>query len=162
MKQSESNAIKAGTSLVKQEAIQSLIDELLSSEEEITADLTRIIPYVTNEKMKLSMERRLEKGKKCLEALRAGFVPVDAGYFLRTDTKSRWGKSTVKAVLKSMPEDVKEVWEKVKAKGVFDSFSVVSSGGDPMLVGNTGGKHFFIAGWLDFGKGVTLGIRMKL
>lgn len=158
----KTNSIKSGTSLVRQGQIQELIGKLIVNEEEVVSDLERIIPYVQNSQMKKSMEVRLEKGKRCIEALKEGFVPVDAGYFVRTDTKSKWSRSVVKSVLDSMPDDVKEVWEKAKTKGLFDSFSVVSSGSDPMLVGNTGGKHFFIAGWLNITDRVSLGIRMKL
>ena len=68
-----------------------------------------------------------------------------------------------KATLDTMPEEVKEVWKRAEETGLFDSFSVtVSGGGDPLLVGNIGRVHFFLAGWLPIGGGHSFGVRIKL
>lgn len=149
--------------LVSKDEIQALITKVTENETEIVKDLETILPFVKNEKMKASFQKRLARGKEGLRALSEGFVPVDPGFFTRTDTRDKWNKRDVKAVLDSMPPEVKEVWEKAEKKGIFKSFSVTTGGGDPILVGNAGGRHFFIAGWLNISQGVTLfGVRMKL
>ena len=91
-----------------------------------------------------------------------GYVPLASGSFTRVDTKDKWQKKWVQETLGSMPPEVREVWDKVKAQGVFKSFSVTIGGGDPLLVGNRGGKHFIIAGWLPVTPGVNLGFRIKM
>lgn len=149
--------------LVRKEDLQELLGKLLKDEEEIVADLKVLIPYSKHEAIKKTLERRLVKGEEALRALRLGFVPVDTGYFTRTDARSKWEKGQVKEVLEAMPPEVKEVWEKVERMGIFKSFGVTTGGGgDPILVGNTGGKHFFIAGWLNLNRKISLGVRIRL
>lgn len=148
--------------LVRKEDIQELLGKLIKDEGEIVADLKVLLQYTKHEAIKKTLERRLVKGEEALKALHQGFVPVDTGYFVRTDTKEKWNRRDVKTVLDSMPPEVKEVWEKVKEKGIFKSFGVTTGGGDPILVGNTGGKHFFIAGWLNLSRKITLGVRIRI
>lgn len=149
--------------LVRKEDIEAYITGLIKDESDIVEDLKRILPYTESGVVRTSLQTRLTKGEGCLRALREGFVPLDSGYFTRVDVKDKWRQSEVKRVLNSMPEEVKEVWEKVKEKGIFKSFAVTTTtGGDPILVGRTGSKNFFIAGWLDFGHRISLGIRVKI
>ncbi len=149
--------------LVKQDELKKYLDTVLASEEEVVADLERILPLVKNEAMQKSFLKRIAKGNECLVALRAGFVPVADGWFTRTDSKSKWDKKALKETLDSMPPEVREIWDKVAAKGIFNSFSVtIRGGGDPLLVGNKGRKHFFIAGWLPIAPGLGIGLKIKL
>ena len=148
--------------LVKKEELQEYLGKVLKDEEEVVTDLKVLLQYAKNESIRKTLQRRLDKGEAALTALRQGFVPVDTGYFVRTDTKTKWNKADVKVALDSMPPEVKEVWEKVKEKGIFKSFGITTGGGDPVLVGNIGGKHFFIAGWLNLSPKISLGIRIKI
>lgn len=150
------------TTLVKQSDVAALAAQLLTAELGVVQDIEAVLPYITTQTVRGPLERRLARGKECVEVLRAGFVPVNTGWFMRTDTTSKWNKAEVTAILKSMPDDVKEVWERVKDLKIFKSFSVSHRGADPMLVGNAGGKHFFIAGWWDFGPSTSLGIRIRI
>ncbi len=148
--------------LVRKEDLQELLEKLLKDEGEIVADLRVLLQYAKHEAIRKTLERRLTKGEEALQALRQGFIPVDTGYFVKTDTKDKWNRKEVKEILDTMPPEVKEVWEKVKEKGIFSSFGVTMGGGDPILVGNTGGKHFFIAGWLNLNRKISLGVRIKI
>ena len=148
--------------LVRKEDLQKLLEKLTEDEEGIVANLKVLLPYATHETIRKTLEKRLIKGEELLKALHQGFVPVDPGFYTRTDTKDKWSKPEVKAVLKAMPPEVKEVWEKVEKTGLFKSFSVTTGGGDPVLVGNIGGRHFFIAGWLNLTREISFGIRIKI
>lgn len=148
--------------LVKKDELQAYLEGILKEEEEVVRDLNKIVPYVENKSLRGSLERRRKQGEDCLVALRAGFVPISSGYFTKVDTKSKWQKKWVKETLDSMPPEVKEVWEKVKAQGIFDTFAVTTAGGDPLLVGKKGKKNFFIAGWLPIAPGIGMGLRIKL
>lgn len=148
--------------LIKKEELQAYLENITTTEETLIGDLERILPHIETASLKASLQRRLDRGKELMKALKAGFVPVAPGFYTRVDTKDKWDKKEVKTALASMPQDVKEVWEKVKEAGVFDHFSVTTGGGDPVLVGNKGGRHFFIAGWLPICPGVGVGIRVKL
>ena len=148
--------------LVKESELKTYLAAVLKEEEEVVRDLEKILPYLENPTLKRSIERRLSNGKECLEALRGGFVPVQPGYFTRVDTKEKWQKKAVKEALATMPEEVKEVWEKVKAMGIFKSFSITTGGGDPVLVGSKGGRLFFIGGWLPITRRVAFGVRVRL
>jgi hypothetical protein len=149
--------------LIPQSELQKYLTEIARVEEGTVRDLKIIIPYVKSPSLRVSLLRRLNQGESYLVALKAGFVPVEGAYLTKTDTKSKWAKKDVDATLASMPEEVKQAWKKAEETGIFDSFSVTTRRvGDPLLVGNKGGKHFFIAGWLPISKGVSLGIRVRL
>jgi len=148
--------------LVKQSDLQNYLTELMSKEQGIVDDLLVILPYLKNDTLKTSIQKRLSQGLECLAVLKAGFVPVEGGYFTKVDTKKKWQRKWVQETLESMPAEVKEVWNKVKKMGVFDTFAVSTGGGDPMLVGRKGRKNFFIAGWLPLDRKISLGIRMRL
>lgn len=149
--------------LVRKEDVERYIQELITSETEIVQDLKRVLPHVQGATVRKSLKLRLSRGEECLKALQEGFIPLDSGYFTRVDVKDKWRQTEVKKTLTSMPPEVKEVWEHIKEKGIFKAFAVTTAtGGDPILVGRTGGKNFFIAGWLDFGRGISLGIRVKV
>jgi len=148
--------------LVKQEELKAYLEKLKAGEEEIVSDLERILVYVDNPSLREALKKRLREGNDLLEALRAGFVPV-RGLFSRVDTTSKWDKNEVKRTLASMPPEVRDTWDRVKELGIFDSFSVtVRRTGDPLLVGNKGRVHYFIAGWLPICPGVVVGIKLRL
>lgn len=148
--------------LVKKDELQKYLDEVLRIEREVVNDLETIVPHVKNKTLLSSLNKRLKQGQDCLVALEAGFIPLASGFFTKVDVKSKWQKREVEETLATMPPEVKEVWEKVKGQGVFDSFSVTTRGGDPLLVGNKGRKHFVIAGWLPVTPGVSMGFRIKI
>lgn len=148
--------------LVPKAEIEKYVGELLKEEESVVDDLRRILPHVKNETLHKSLERRLQQGQECLKALQEGFVPLDTGHFTRVDVKDKWSKKWVKETLDLMPDEVKETWKKVEEKGIFKTFAVTTSGGDPILVGRAGKKNFFIAGWINFGRRASLGVRVKV
>lgn len=158
-----STGLQTTALLIRKEDLQSYLEAQLKDEQEIVNDLGQIIPFIKNEALRKSLVKRQTEGLEYLVGLKAGYVPVMGARFGKTDTKAKWQKRWVDQSLASMPTEVKEVWEKVKAQGLFDSFSVtIYGGGDPLLVGNIGRKHFFIAGWLPIGPKVSLGIRIRM
>jgi hypothetical protein len=61
-----------------------------------------------------------------------------------------------------MPQEVKDTWEKVRAEGFFDSFSVtVRGGGDPVLVGNKCRRRYLLGGWIAVAPGVNFGFAVR-
>jgi len=154
--------MEATVLLIKRDELQKYLGEVLITEKALVADLEKIVPHVKTAPLKTSLQKRLDRGRELLKALEAGFVPVAPGFYTRVDTKDKWSKKDVKETLSSMPQEVKEVWDKVKEMGVFDTFAVTTGGGDPVLVGRKGGRYFFIAGWLPICPGVGFGIKVKL
>lgn len=149
------------TQLVKKGDLNQVLATLLLKEKEIIEQVKILLPHVTMEGIKSSLERKLAKSENCVVALEQGYVPVD-GWFTRVDTKQRWGKRRVEEALKTMPEEVKEAWQKADALGAFESFSITGGdGGDPMFVGNAGGKHFLIAAWVNLPGGNAIGFRVR-
>ncbi len=148
--------------LVRKEDLQELLEKLTKDEGEIVANLKVLLPYATHETIRKTLEKRLVRGEEFLKALHQGFIPVDPGFYTRTDTKDKWSKREVKVVLKAMPPEVKEVWEKAEKLGLFKSFSVTTGGGDHVLVGDLGGRQFFMAGWLNLTREISFGIRMRI
>lgn len=149
----------AAALLVKKEDLDNYLAGMIKDEEEIVKDLRILIPHTGSTVIKKSLQTRLSQGEQALLALKAGYVPLEGGYWTKTDSKSKWSKPWLKKILAEMPRDVKEVWDKVKEKGIFDSFSVT---GDPVLAGNLGRHHYFIATWIPMPKGASLGFKIKI
>ena len=82
--------------LIKREDLQSYLEQIKTTQQQIVDDLEKIIPYAQNESLKESLQRRLDQGKQLLVGLNQGFVPVSSGDFLRTDPKTKWQKRWVK------------------------------------------------------------------
>ena len=151
------------TKLVKTGELQDYVNELLLHNRSIIESCEKILPHVTIPAIKGPIEKQLKQAQVLTEALEKGYVPVPTTWgYHRVDTKDKWSKRAVKQTLDSMPEEVKEVWEKVKAEGFFDSFSVtVRGGGDPILVGNKGKNRFLIGAWLHIAPGFNVGFTVK-
>jgi len=151
------------TKLVKTGDLPTYVGELLVKQREIVEDCEKILPHIRDTKMKTSISRRMNEAKDLVSALERGYIPIPQTWgFRRTDTKDKWSMSAVKETLDSMPQEVKDVWEKVKAEGFFDSFSVtVRGGGDPLLVGNKGHTRFLIGAWLNISPGLSLGFTVR-
>jgi len=150
------------TRLVSKGDLEATLAVMLKEGNEIIKSLETVLPSISIESIKTPLEKRLEKTKQIVRALEEGYIPI-TGYFVSTETKQKWHSRDVKATLKSMPEEVKEAWEEAKKLGVFQNFSVSSAGlADPVLVGNTGGKHFFIANWINFPGNTAAGFAIKL
>lgn len=148
-----------GTQLVLKGDLEKVLGELLIKEKAVVEEVKKLLPHVELESIKNGLERRLLKAEEAVKALEAGYVPVD-GWFTDVESKSKWRRREVAETLKNMPDQVKEAWEKAKELGVFKSFSV-SGDGDPMLVGNAGGKHYLIAAWVCLPGGNAMGFRVK-
>lgn len=151
------------TKLIKVGELSTFIGSQLAKQREIMGDCQRILPFVHDATMKASITKKMAEAKDMIEALERGYVPVqDTWGFHRVETKSKWSAKAVKDTLRTMPEEVKAVWDKVKADGFFDSFSVtVRGGGDPLLVGNKGKHRFLIGAWLYIAEGYSIGFTVK-
>ena len=151
------------TKLVKTGDLDDYIATIMTKQNEIIEDCQKILPYVRDVKMKTSIEKQMNGAKILVEALERGYIPVpDSWGFQKVDTKSKWSMRAVKETLATMPQEVKDVWERVKAEGFFDSFSVtVRGGGDPLLVGNKGNKRFLIGAWLHIANGFNIGFTVR-
>jgi len=150
------------TKLVRAGELQQYLAETLSKQAEIVEDCEKILPHIRDATIRKSIEKRKDEAKNLIEALEKGYIPVQDTIGLhRVDTKSKWSLRAVKETLASMPEEVKVVWEKVKAEGFFDSFSVTVRGGDPILAGNKGSGKYFIAGWLPIAQGYSIGFTIR-
>ena len=149
--------------LVKTGDLGNYIEELKSKNSQIVEDCVKMLPYIKSVTIKSSMEKQKDKATQLLTALEKGYIPVqDTWGFHKTDTKSKWSRKAVNDTLKSMPQEIRDVWEKVKLEGFFDSFSVsVSGGGDPLLVGNKGKSRYLIGAWLHIAAGYNLGFVVK-
>jgi len=158
MEEDGGRVLKGETGLIHRNDFDAVVGDLLEKERSIVDELEKIVPYVTNASIKDGLERRMNQSREHVSALEAGYIPVSGGYFMKTDTKTRWNKSEVKELVDDMPEEVKDAWKKAEALGVFKSFAVSGTRrGDPMLVGNAGRKHFMIGFWLNFDGGYATG-----
>ena len=142
--------LDSSTSLVCREDIDGYLQELLENEANIIARQNKNLPHAVDGAIRKTIEKRLVDSKECQRALEEGFVPIGLGYFARPDITSKCRKQDEEAALKSMPEEVKEVWKKAEATGIFKSLYVFAArSGGSLLVGKAGDKYFFITGWLD-------------
>lgn len=151
------------TKLVKTGELSDYVDELLLHNRSIIESCEKILPHVTISTISRPIEKQLKRAKELVEALERGYVPVpDVWGYHRVDTKNKWSQRAVKQTLASMPDEIKAVWEKVKAEGFFDSFSVtVRGGGDPVLVGNKGRNRFLIGAWIHLAPGFNVGFAVR-
>jgi len=150
------------TRLVKIGDLNKALEELKTKENTIIDDIEKVLPYIKDEKLKKDLLTKLTRSQECITALNSGFIPIDGGWFTNLDTKAKWNKKYIKDILETMPEDVKEVLERVKSLGVFKTFGVQGGRrGDPMLVGTTGKKNFFIASWVNFPGGYTISMKVR-
>jgi hypothetical protein len=147
--------------LVHQGDMEAAIAEMIAKEQAIIEDLDKVIPVAETESIRKGLTTRLSKSVALVKALQSGFIPVDSGWFVRTDTRSKWDKQEVEEAMKSMPDEVKEAWERIKELNIFQSYSVSTAGSDPILVGNAGGKHFLIAAWINLEGGFSIGFTVK-
>jgi hypothetical protein len=142
--------LDSSTSLVCREDIDIYLQELLENEATITARQNKSLPHAADNAIRNTIEKRLADSKECQRALEEGYMPIGLGYFARPDITSQCQKQDEENVSKSMPEDVKGVWKKVEATGIFKSFYVFSArSGGYLLAGKAGDKYFFITGWPD-------------
>lgn len=152
------------TKLIKTGNLHEYVNELLAKHKAVILDCEKILPYLTVPILKTSITKYIKKSQELVEALEKGYIPVTGinnwGY-TRTDTKTKWGKKNVKEVLAVMPQEIKDVWEKVKKEGFFDSFSITTGGGDPLLVGNKGTRRYLLGAWLALAPGINMGFTIK-
>lgn len=150
------------TQLIKREELERTIRDLLTKEKALVEAGRRVLPSLEEGPIATSLNKDLVRREAYIEALEKGFVPVDARGFVRTDTKDKWNKSAVKASLRTMPEEARQAWEEAEKLGVFSSFSITTGErGDPVLVGNAGGKPFLIAVWVCVVGGGSVGFRFS-
>jgi len=148
------------THLVKRGELDLVVQGLIDKEKSVIKELETILPHLgMDSPLRKGLETRLSKGLAHVAALEAGYLPVDSGFFIRTDTKGKWTRKGVKEALDSMPEEIKEAWKRAEKSGVFKNFAVSSVGGDPLLVGRAGSKNFLIGAWVNFEGGYSVGFR---
>jgi hypothetical protein len=150
-------------SLVRKDDLEASLTEILRKEEEIVAQVSKLLPLTTEEGIRKEMENKLKSGLERIQALRLGYVPVATGgmWMVSTTTKSKWDKERLKGVLEEMPEEIKEAMNRAQELGIFKSIKVSTrSGPDPMVVGTTGKESFFIGAWLDLPLNRKIGVRI--
>ncbi len=149
------------TRLVRQGDIPAVIEKLKLEHTQLISDLKMVVETVQDPKLKKGMEIKLEQAEGRLQALEDGFVPVQDGWFARTDTKAKWLQKPVRDNLATMPQEIKDAWERVRQLGLFKSFSVTTMGADPILVGNIGGAHFLIGAWVNLPGNLAIGFTLR-
>jgi len=148
--------------LVHRGDLESVLREMIEHERSVVKELELIVPNIVEPSIKKGLERKLSTGIENLRALEAGYIPINRTWTVRTDTKSKWPKKTVEQTIATMPEHLLEAWERAKELGVFKNFSITAErGGDPVLVGNAGGKQFLIGAWVNFEGGFSYGFCVK-
>ena len=151
-----------GKELVSSENLQTHLEKSISKEERIILDMTTLLQATTEESSAWKqLTSRLDEAKERLEAYKAGFIPTGPGWWTRTDSKHKWDKRDLRYTMRTMPQEIKEAWERVKALEIFPSFSIARAGADPTLVGNAGGKHFLIGSWVNLESGLSMGFVVR-
>lgn len=150
------------TQLIHRGNLEKTLSDLLAKEKALLEAGKGVLPSLDEGHVKTTLKIDLAKRRTYVEALEGGFVPVDGRGFVRTDTKDKWNKTAVKVALARMPEEAKQAWEEAKELGVFSSFSVSPRrGGDPVLVGNAGGRPFLVACWVCIVGGTSVRFRFR-
>jgi hypothetical protein len=148
--------------LVKKGDLENVISGIITKEKQTKEDIEKVLSSVRDESLRKTLSQRLAASVNAITALEAGFVPIEEGWFWNTETKSKWQKTQVKAIVDTMPVEVKEAWERVKKLGLFKSFGVSGARrGDPVLVGKMGKQFFFIASWINFPHGLAVGFTAR-
>lgn len=132
--------------LIKRSEIEGVVAQELLSEEAQLEAAERVVGHLTGS-IQESLQKQIDRLRGSVEALKQGFIPVNVDGLIRTNTKDKWRKPRVKAALASMPEEARQAWEEAEKLGLFKNFSI-TTGGDPVLVGNAGNKRFLIAVWV--------------
>lgn len=111
-------------------------------------------------KLKGVASRDIALHKARLNALEAGFIPIE-GTFVSIEKPRSYNVVPTKRALNTMPTEIKDAMEEAKESGLFTSFWIGINGGDPVLVGNAGKWHFFIAAWINIRGGSSAGFRFR-
>lgn len=161
-------AVTVQPRMVQRGDLDKIVKDLISSQKSTKKDLETILGSVSDSKIIKYCQRRLVECNDRLKGLEAGFLPLDAGWFPKIPeegkktTRSKWVLKGVKESVDTMPVEVKEAFERCKSLGIFDSFGITTyRTGDPTLVGNIKGIHFFIAQWTNFPGGYAIGVISK-
>lgn len=155
--------MESSTKLVQQGDLRLELQRELAKQRALMVDYETILGAIKDVGLKKTIQDKLTKAQEVVTALEAGFVPVDIHWFWDTETKSRWGVRNVRAILKTMPPEVKEAWQRVEDLGIFKNFGVTGRrGGDPMLVGIAGGRRFLIGAWVTLLSGYSVGFTVRL
>ena len=148
--------------LVKRGDLEKTLDEILVRERTVVEDIEKTLPHIRDSELVKLLTKRLGESKGAIVALEAGFVPIEDYWFFSVDSKNKWTKKRVEEVVKTMPTEVTEAWERVKALGIFKVYGVQGGKtGDPILAGKIGKKYYFIASWINFPKGLAVGFTAK-
>ena len=136
-------------SLICREDINKYLKEALESGENAAAKLEKTLPHAVDGAIRKTIEDRIRDLDERKKAIQKGFIPVSLSYFARPDITSISRREDVENAIKTMPSEVKEVWEKADSAANFNSFTIVDAGDcGRFLIGKAGDKHFYIAGWL--------------
>lgn len=151
--------VETGTRLMQGGNATAYLQEVIEKERAVIEDVKKVLPFLKEGNIIAYLSKKLAGAEARLVALEAGFMPVEAGWLLNPDSKSKWDKDRIKTALKAMPDEVKEAWDKVKETGVFQSYGISGMrGADPVLVGRIRGTSFWIASWLHFPGGKSIGM----
>ena len=149
--------------MVQRGDLDKAVEEMLSHQRSVLNDVDKCLSVVTEPNIvKYLAQKRVECQNK-IKGLESDFLPVDGMWFARLESKN---KSTVKEIdkeMKTMPDEVKEAYERCKALGIFDGFGVTlyRRMPDPTFAGRIGKVWFFIAAWTNFEGGYAAGFTAK-
>lgn len=166
-------------SLVKKGDLEQVLNEQIQKNQIIVDDVEKILPYVKDESLMKALAKRCREAQERLGALKAGYIPIASnpiGFFFITDkaekgekpkgtsewTPTQWNQLQAAESFETMPAEVKEVYERVKASGIFGKMGITEKrAGDPVLAGRAGGQWFFIAAWVNIVGDKAIGFMVR-
>lgn len=143
------------TELIEKGNLETTLATILKKEQVMADALEKGIAELPAGEIRDGMTKQLNERREVIVALEAGHVPVTVDGLVRTSVKSGWRAKEIKALIKNMPQTVRDAWEDAKSLGIFKSFAI--SAGDPVLVGRAGRKTFLIGTWLNVEGGASIG-----
>lgn len=148
--------------LVKKGELDNVLSELIQKQKTVIEDIAECLPLLNDETLTKQLSKKKLLAEQQLKALEEGYIPIVGQWFWDIDTKAKWGKIAVRAILETMPDEVKEVMEQAKESDTFQKIEVNGRRlGDPMLVGTAGKKHFLLAMWANIEGGYSIGFIHK-
>lgn len=149
--------------MIQRGDLDKAIEEMLAYHKQVLDDVDKCLSVVTAPNIvKYLAQKRVECQNK-IKGLEAGFIPVDGIWFARLESKNKWTIKEVEKELKTMPDEVREAYERCKSLGIFDGFGITTyrKAPDPTFAGRIGRIWFFIGQWTNFEGGYTAGFVAK-
>jgi len=149
--------------MVQRGDLDKAVKEMLSHQRSLKSDIDLCIDRITDLGLIRHLTRKSVECENKIKGLDAGFIPVDGMWFARLESKTKWRVKEVEKEMKTMPDEVKEAYERCKSLGIFDGFGITTwrKAPDPTFAGRIGRIWFFIGQWTNFEGGYTAGFVAK-